>query len=139
MGERKSERSLADWDQRRALVQELRDPKAAADVAGEALRWLNHLLGRFESAVDVYSVVGQLAYCEERLPQAVDGMVAFLERQLAVRRLRREDGGDAAESVAAFAAAGAQAKRAVTAAAAALHRAQRAISGVGGVPEEHGG
>jgi hypothetical protein len=139
MADRRSERSLQDWDQRRALVQELTEPAHAAGVASEALRWLNHLLGRFESAADVYSVVGQLAYCQERLPQAMDGMVQFLERELAAGRLRHERGGDLDEAVTAFALAAADVQRGVVDAALALQRAQRAISGVGGVVEGEDG
>lgn len=139
MADRRPERSLRDWDQRRALVQELVEPADAAGVAGEALRWLNHLLGRFHAAADVYSVVGQLAYCQERLPQAVDGMVEFLERELAAGRLRHEQDGDLDEAVAAFAVAAVEVKRGVMAAARALHGAQRAISGVGGVLEGEDG
>jgi hypothetical protein len=139
MADRRSERSLRDWDQRRALVQELTEPTDAAGVAGEALRWLNHLLGRFQAPGDVYSVVGQLAYCQERLPQAIDGMVSFLVLESAAGRLRHERGGDVDAAVVEFAIAAQDVKRGVMDAARALQECQRAISGVGGVLEGEDG
>ena len=139
MADRGSARSLKDWDQRRSLVQELVEPTDAASVAGEALRWLNHLLGRFHAPAEVYAVVGQLAYCQERLPQAMDGMVAFLVRESAAGRLRHDAGDDIDEAVAGFAIAARDVKRGVMDAARALHEAHRAISGVGGVLEGEDG
>jgi hypothetical protein len=139
MADRRSERSLRDWDQRRVLVEELLEPTDAASVAGEALRWLNHLLGRFHAPGDVYAVVGQLAYCLERLPQAIDGMVAFLVHELDAGCLRHDRRGDVDQAVVGFAIAAQDVKRGVMDAARALHECQRAISGVGGVLEGEDG
>ncbi len=94
--------ALRDWDQRRILVEALEEPKQAADVAGEALRWLNHLAGRFRSAADVYDVVAQLAYCLERIPQALDGLTEYVVRLHAAGRLGRDDGGNVQVRVAAL-------------------------------------
>jgi hypothetical protein len=130
---------LRDWEQRRVLVQSLTEPSQAADLAAESLRWLNHLLGRFQAAADVYTVLGSLVECQARLPQALEGLTAYLVREQAAGRLRREGGGDAQERVAAAGAAAAEAHQAVSNAAAALRRAQSALSDVyGPIPEEEG-
>jgi hypothetical protein len=130
--------SLQSWEQRRVLVQSLTEPSQAAHLAAESLRWLNHLLGRFQAAADVYAVLGSLADCLDRMPQALEGLTAYLVREQAAGRLRREGGGDVQERVAAAGAAAAE-DQAVSNAAAALRRAQSALSDVyGPIPEEEG-
>lgn len=74
---------LADFDQRRALVQALEAPVDGTRVAAEGLRWTNHKLGRLAAATDVYELAGEELECLARLPQALQGMRDWLERNLA--------------------------------------------------------
>jgi hypothetical protein len=123
---------LGNWEERRVLVQSLTEPTQAATLAGEALRWLNHLLGRFGAAADCYDVVASLAYCLERMPQALEGVTEYLARQYEAGTLRRDDGGDVLERVAAVEVAAAEARALVSAAARELRRAYNALSDVAG-------
>jgi hypothetical protein len=123
---------LRDWDQRRILIQALEEPKQAAHVAGEGLRWLNHLLGRFRAAADVYDVLAQLAYCLERMPQALEGMTGYVVRQHDAGRLRRDDRGDVLERVAALEVAVKEARDAIGIAARAMRTAHHAMRDVHG-------
>jgi hypothetical protein len=123
---------LRDSMQRRAAVQRLTEPAQAADLAGESLRWLNHLLGRLSSAADCYTVVASLAYCLERLPQALEGLTEYLGRQESAGRLRRADGGAAMERVALAEVAIEEALVSVAAAAHELRQAHNALADVYG-------
>ncbi len=82
-------RTLTDPDQRRELVQEIQEPVAAADVAGEALRWVNHRLDRIDGAAVAYDLLGHLAFCLERMPQAVKGVDAWLLEHVDGGQLRQ--------------------------------------------------
>ncbi len=119
---------LKDPMRRRALVQELLEPAAAVDVAGEGLRWLNHLLGRIEAASTVYEIAGRLAYCLERMPQALDGLDAWLARELGAGTLGHARGGDVVGATAIASDELMEARALVGQAAQALERAQRALS-----------
>jgi hypothetical protein len=131
-----SNADFADALQRRSLVETLTDPTQAAGLAAESLRWLNHLLGRFHAAADVYDVVASLAYCMEAMPQALQGLTEYLDRQQGAGRLRRDDGADVVERVAAVEVAVEEARRSVWRAARALRDAHNALADVSGpVPE----
>jgi hypothetical protein len=128
--------SLGSREQRRVLVQTLTEPTHAADLAAESLRWLNHLLGRFEAAAEVYEVLSSLASCLERMPQALEGISEYMIRQQAAGALRRDDGGDLMERVGAVGAATAEAHESAWTGARALRRAQSALSDVYGPVSE---
>jgi hypothetical protein len=121
-------RTLIDPLQRRALVQEVMEPAAAADVAGEGLRWLNHLLRRIEFASTVYDIAGRLAYCLERMPQALEGLDAWLARELDAGTLRHAHGADVEVEVLKASDNLREARAMVGRAGQALERAQRALS-----------
>jgi len=121
-------RTLADPEQRRELVQELLEPAAAADVAGEGLWWLNHRLGRIEAASTCYEIAGKLGYCLERMPQALEGLEAWLSRELEAGTLRHAHGGDVRERVLTICEELTEARALVLRASLALHRAQSALS-----------
>lgn len=70
-----------------------RDPRRAAQEAAEALRQLNHRLDTIESTSDAYDIVGALAVCLERMPQALSGVEGWLIRQDRAGRLLRTDHG----------------------------------------------
>lgn len=129
---------LGSWERRRALVQSLTEPIAAASMAAESLRWLNHLLGRVGAACEVYDLVGQLAYCLQRMPQALDSLDNWLRRELEAGRLRHESGSEVSESVLPASATLTEVSLQVTQAGETLGRAQRALSPVYG-PVEDGG
>jgi hypothetical protein len=69
-------------------VAECRDPGAAADLAAEAVRVLNHLtlappsLGTpgWEDVTDLYRVLAEMRVLTERLPQAIGQLARHLER-----------------------------------------------------------
>jgi hypothetical protein len=131
---------LRDDLHRRSAVESLTEPAQAADLATESLRWLNHLLGRFASASEVYAVVASLAYCLEVMPQALEGLTEYLLRQQAAGQLRRDDGGDVLERVTTAGAAAAEAGDVLATAAAALRDAHNALADVAGPidePEAH--
>jgi hypothetical protein len=125
--------------QRRALARGLTDPAQAAELAVESVCRLNHLVERLQEAADVHTVLGSLATCLECMPLALEGLTAYLVSQQAVGRLRRGDGGDVLERVAAVGAATTGAHQAVSAAAGALRKAQVALSDVYGPVGEEGG
>ena len=113
------------------------EPKSAqvARDAGEAIRTLNHLTIRDDDLrypADVYTVIGALATLEERLPQTLQQLFGFRERQLQDGFIRHDDGTVAA-STAIAAARRALLDEAVPTAQqlrAALGRAQQAVSGL---------
>ncbi len=119
--------ALQDSLRRRALVQELLDPLAAIDVAGEGLRWLNHLLGRIDAASTAYGIAGQLAYCLERMPQALEGLDSWLTRELEAGTLGHAHGGRVEEAVQESSAELMRARALVGQASQALERGQRAL------------
>ena len=122
------ERTLTDPLQRRALVQEVMEPAAAADVAGEGLRWLNHLLVRISAASTVYEIAGRLAYCLERMPQALEGLDDWLRRELEAGTLSDAKSGDVHVRVLTASDELMEARAMVGRAGKALERAQRALS-----------
>ncbi len=125
--------------QRRALARGLTDPAQAAELAVESVCRLNHLVERLQKVADVHTILGSLAACLECMPQALEGLSAYLVSQQAAGSLRRGDGGDVLERVPAVGAAMAEAHQAVSAAAAALRRAQVGLSDVyGPISEEDG-
>jgi len=128
--------ALHDHLHRRLAVEALTEPAQAADLAAESLRWLNHLLGRFGSASEVYDVVASLAYCLEVMPRALEGLTGYLVRQQAAGRLRRDDGGDVLERVATVDVAAADARDVLPTAARALRDAHNALGDVAGPVDE---
>lgn len=119
---------LRSWERRRSVVQSLTEPIAAASMAAESLRWLNHLLGRVSAACDVYDLVGQLAYCLQRMPQALESLDGWLRRELEAGRLRHENDGEVSESVLPASATLTEVSLQVTQACETLGRVQRALS-----------
>jgi hypothetical protein len=69
-------------------VAECRDPGAAADLAAEAVRELNHLTlappspgtPGWEDVTDLYRVLAEMRVLTERLPQAIGQFARHLER-----------------------------------------------------------
>ncbi len=118
--------------QRRALARGLTDPTAAAELAVESVCRLNHLVERLQKTAEMHTVLGSLATCLESMPQALEGLTAYLVSQQAAGTLRRGDGGDVVERMAAVGAAVFEAHQAVSDAARALRRAQGALSDVYG-------
>lgn len=129
-------RPLRDHLQRRLAVETLTDRASAADLAADSLRWLNHLLGRFSGASEVYEVVASLAYCLEVMPQALEGVTDYLIHQHTAGRLRRDDGGDVLERVATVGAAAGEAHDALGTAARALRDAHNALRDIASAIEE---
>ena len=75
-------------------------PERNGNVAGEALRQLNHTLGQVRHAPTVMSLVNDLAYCLERMPQAAEHLREWLRRHEEQGLLDRDGGKDASEDIA---------------------------------------
>jgi hypothetical protein len=81
-------------------LQAVREPGAAAALAAEALRALNHLtlpapspgVPGWEEVGDSYRVLGELYLLAERLPQAVEQLSRHLERSARRGCYRSDDG-----------------------------------------------
>jgi hypothetical protein len=115
--------------------QKPQSPRVAEESA-EAIRTLNHLtLGGddLRYPADVYSVLGSLATLAARLPQALQQLTGFLERQLQDGRIQMQQGfAHAGEPEIAVTDASMEMEEAGQAAEqlrAALDRAQQALSG----------
>ena len=102
----------------------------SADIAAEAIRTLNYSSrSDLRDPSDVYSVLGSLSQLAERLPQALQQLTSFLDRELA-NGVIRHDEGTVAASTAVAATRRALLDEAVPSAQqvrAALDRAQQAI------------
>jgi hypothetical protein len=131
---------VGSWEQRRELVQALTEPVQAASMASESLRRLNHLLGRVGAACEVYDLVGQLAYCLARMPQALEGLDIWLRRELEAGRLCHDSGGSVSDAVLPASAELTQVSLLVTQAGEVLRCTQRRLSPLYGpvVDEERG-
>lgn len=114
-------------------------PQRAAHEAAEALRQLNHRLDQIEAASDAYDIVGAVASCLGRMPQAIAGMEGWLIREDRAARLRRDNGGDVGQRLLRLRDYFGFAREYVDHAARQLQRAQGVLADVHGpVPPDEG-